>query len=202
MKNSELIDLLQNLNPDANVLDGEERDITQVLDWVGNTIMIESDYKKYVVAKLSFEQEKEVNDAWDNFQKMREKQLTEQDDLLIDILTGKRNRKIMYNPNQYIRGCHEMVSGHDKKIRNQVKEDIEYIKRLKEETNGTYVTGLDAGEMKPNETSTIYYDEIKPQGKKYTESEMFMALAYQRVSPTDVTIEQVDKMLNDLGTNE
>lgn len=90
MKNSELISLLQNLDPDADVLDGEERDITQVLDWVGNTIMVESDYKKYAVAKLSPAQEKEVNDAWDNFQKIREKQLAKEDDLLIDILTGKR----------------------------------------------------------------------------------------------------------------
>ena len=41
----EMIDKLKTLDPAADVLDGEERDITQVIEWVGNTVMIESDYK-------------------------------------------------------------------------------------------------------------------------------------------------------------
>lgn len=93
MKNSELISLLQNLDPDADVLDGEERDITQVLDWVGNTIMIESDYKEMIqLGKpiINEAYEKEVNEARNNFQKQREAQLNDLDDKLIDILTGKR----------------------------------------------------------------------------------------------------------------
>lgn len=45
MRKSELIKLLNDIDGDPEVLDGEERPIIQVLDWVGNTIMIESDYK-------------------------------------------------------------------------------------------------------------------------------------------------------------
>lgn len=46
MKKSELIKLLNDIDgDDPEILDGEERPITMVLDWIGNTIMIESDYK-------------------------------------------------------------------------------------------------------------------------------------------------------------
>lgn len=61
----------------------------QIADFIYESLGL-NDKSILNVASMTPEQEKEVNDAWDNFQKIREKQLAKEDDLLIDILTGKR----------------------------------------------------------------------------------------------------------------
>lgn len=89
------------------------------------------------------------------------------------------------------------------------------------------ITELEAGEMKPLGTNIKFYtmdtrseskiaQDVKEDlewlknipfntdapNKKYTEGEMKMALTYQWASKEPVSIEQIDKMLNELGTNE